>query len=116
MEVSIIWTAASWATASASMMRPRHQPVASGRNGCSRSCTGQNDPANRAKVPGSQDPEDAVEHRSVVYPRNATRLIRQHGLDGNPFMTSKFVAHDSSPQFGSLNHRGLAIATLRAQL
>ncbi len=31
----------------------------------------------------------------------------QHGLDGNPFMMSEFVAHHSSPQFGSLNHREL---------
>jgi len=38
------------------------------------------------RCPGSQDPEDAVEDTSVVYPRNATRLIRQHGLDGNPFV------------------------------
>jgi hypothetical protein len=55
---------------------------------------------------GSQDPEDAVEDTSVVYPRNATRLAWQHGLDGNPFIISEFVAHDSSLQFGSLNHRG----------
>ena len=52
------------------------------------------------RCPGSQDLEDAVEHTSVVYPRNATRLIRQHGLDSNPFMISEFVTHDSSPQFG----------------
>jgi tetratricopeptide (TPR) repeat protein len=62
------------------------------------------------RCPGSQDPEDAVEDTSVVYPRNATRLIRQHGLDGNPFVICEFVAHDSSPQFGSLNHEGLANA------
>ena len=57
---------------------------------------------------GSQDPEDAIEDTTVVYPRNATRLVRQHRLDGNPFIISEFVAHDSSPQFGSLNHRGPA--------
>jgi hypothetical protein len=48
---------------------------------------------------GSQDPEDAIEDTTVVYPRNATRLVRQHGLDGNPFMIGEFVAHDSSSQF-----------------
>jgi hypothetical protein len=46
---------------------------------------------------GSQDPEDAIEDTTVVYPRNATRLVRQHGLDGNPFIISEFVAHDLSP-------------------
>jgi len=48
---------------------------------------------------GSQDPENAVEDTSIAYPRNATRLVRQHGLDGSPFIISEFVAHDSSPQF-----------------
>ena len=57
---------------------------------------------------GSQDPEDTIEDMTVVNPRDATRLVRQHGLDGNPFTIGEFVAHDSSPQFGSLNHRGLA--------
>lgn len=32
------------------------------------------------------------------------RVVRQHRLDGGPFMVGEFVAHDSSPQFGSLNH------------
>src|ERR1700722_17393681 len=101
MEVSIIWTAASWAVASASMMRPRtrapppaHETAIAGRV--------------RAKMirqiaprrPGSQDPEDAVEDTSVVHPRNATRLVRQHGLDGSPFIVGEFVAHDSTPSLG----------------
>ena len=55
----------------------------------------------------AQDPEDAIEDTTVVHPRNATRLVRQHGFDGNPFMIGEFVAHDSSPQFGSLNHSDL---------
>src|SRR5262245_45291572 len=63
--------------------------------------------------PRSQDPENTVKDTSVVYPRNATRLVRQHGLDGGPFIISEFVAHDSSPQFGSLNHRGLANGNVR---
>jgi hypothetical protein len=50
--------------------------------------------------PGSQDPEDAVEDTPVVYPRNATWLVRQHGLDGNPFIVGEFVAHDSTPSLG----------------
>jgi hypothetical protein len=57
------------------------------------------------RCPGSQDPEDAVEDTPVVYSRNATRLIRQHGLDGNPFIFGEFVAHDSILQFGNLNHK-----------
>src|SRR5215831_713492 len=57
---------------------------------------------------GAQDPEDAIEDTAVVHPRNATRLVRQHRLDGSPFIIGEFVAHDSSPQFGSLNHGSLA--------
>src|SRR5215204_3423545 len=52
------------------------------------------------RCPRSQDPEDAVEDTSVVYPRNATRLIRQHRLDGSPFIIREFVAHDLSPSLG----------------
>ena len=52
------------------------------------------------RCPGSQDPEDAVEDTSVVYPRNATRLVRQHRLDGKPFIVGEFVAHDSTPSLG----------------
>jgi hypothetical protein len=48
---------------------------------------------------GAQDPEDAIENTTVVHPRNATRLVGQHGLDGNPFMIGEFIAHDSSPSF-----------------
>lgn len=56
----------------------------------------------------AQDPEDAIEDTTVVNPRNATRLVRQHGLYGNPFIIGKFVALDSSSRFGSLNHGSLA--------
>jgi hypothetical protein len=52
----------------------------------------------------SEDPEDAIEDASVVHPRNATRLVRQHRPYGSPFIVGEFVARDSSPQFGSLNH------------
>src|SRR4051794_31746978 len=61
---------------------------------------------------GSQDPEDAIENTTVVYSRNAARLARQHRPDGDPFIIGEFVAHDSSPQFGSLNHAGRPNATL----
>ena len=63
-------------------------------------CIGQVAP----RCPRAQDPEDAIENTTVIHPRNATRLVRQHRLDGCPFVVSKFVAHDSSPQFGGLNH------------
>src|SRR5262245_548662 len=55
---------------------------------------------------GAQDPEDAIEDTAVVHPRNATRLVRQHRLDGSPFIIGEFVAHDSSPQFGSFESQG----------
>ena len=58
--------------------------------------------------PRSQDPEDAIEDTTVINPRNATRLVRQHGLDNNPLIIGEFVPHDSRPQFRSLNHRDLA--------
>jgi hypothetical protein len=32
---------------------------------------------------GPQDPENAIEDTAIVYPRNATRLVRQHRLDGS---------------------------------
>jgi len=46
---------------------------------------------------GSLDSEDAIEDTTVVNPRNAARLVRQHGLDGSPFLVGEFVAHDSIP-------------------
>ena len=55
----------------------------------------------------SQDPKDAIEDTSVVHPRNATWLVQQHRPYGSPFIVGEFVAHNSSPQSGSLNHRGL---------
>src|SRR6516164_285401 len=41
--------------------------------------------------PESQDPENAVEDTSVVHPRNAARLVRQHWLDCGPFIIREFV-------------------------
>src|ERR1700753_4234423 len=56
----------------------------------------------------AQDPENAIEDTTVVHARNATRLVRQHCLDGGPLIIREFVAHDSSPRFGRLNHDSLA--------
>src|ERR1700733_3638156 len=53
-----------------------------------------------------QDPEDVVEDTTVINPRNPTRLFRQHGLDGGPFIIGEFVRHDSSPQFGKFESQG----------
>jgi hypothetical protein len=32
----------------------------------------------------AQHPEDIIEEPSVIHPRNATRLVRRHRLDGSP--------------------------------
>jgi hypothetical protein len=53
----------------------------------------------------SQDPEDAIEDTTVVYPRNSTRLVRQHRLDSRPLIVGEFIAHGLKPLFGSLNHK-----------
>src|SRR5271167_5111269 len=45
-----------------------------------------------------------IEHATVIYTPNATRLVRQHRFDGGPFIIAEFVAHDSRLQFRSLNH------------
>src|ERR1700747_898585 len=58
-------------------------------------------PPRRAR---SQDPEDAVENTPIIHSRHAARLIRQHRLNGRPFIIREFVAHDSSPRFRGLNH------------
>jgi hypothetical protein len=52
----------------------------------------------------AEDPKDAIEHATVIYPPNAARLVRQHRLDRGPFIIAEFVAHDSRLQFRSLNH------------
>lgn len=56
----------------------------------------------------SQDPEDAVEDTPIVRPWYATRFVRQHRLDGHPFVVGEFIAHDSSPQFGGFESRSTA--------
>src|SRR5258706_4582589 len=45
----------------------------------------------------AQDPKDAIEHATVIYAPNAARLVRQHRLDGCPFVIAEFVAHGSPP-------------------
>src|ERR1700757_2279340 len=52
---------------------------------------------------GSQDPEYAIEDTAVIHPRNPSRLVRQHRVDGSPFIIGEFVAHDSSPACENLN-------------
>src|SRR5450759_76935 len=52
----------------------------------------------------TQDPKDAIEHATVIYTPNAARLVRQHWLDGGPFIIAEFVAHDSRLRFRRLNH------------
>ena len=52
----------------------------------------------------TQDPQDAIEHATVICTRNAARLVRQHRLDAAPIMLAEFIAHDSRVQFESLNH------------
>ncbi len=52
----------------------------------------------------AEDPKDAIEHATVIYPPNAARLVRQHRLDRGPFIIAEFVAHDLKLQFQSLNH------------
>ena len=63
---------------------------------CAAECFGQIPPG----CSGSQDPIDAIEDTTVVYPRHPTRLVGQHRFDGGPFIIGEFVAHDSSPQLG----------------
>src|SRR5271170_7808971 len=59
-----------------------------------------------------QDPKDAVQNTAVIQARIATRLVRQHWLDGGPFIVGEFVAHDLSPQLGGLNHGRSALLNI----
>jgi hypothetical protein len=52
----------------------------------------------------TQDPQDAIEHATIIYTRNAARLVRQHRFDAAPIILAEFIAHDSRLQFESLNH------------
>src|SRR5262245_56605262 len=68
---------------------------------------------------GPQHPEDAIEDAPVVDPWHTARLIRQHRLDGCPFVVGDFVAPDSSPRFRGLNHdpkAGLNGTSIRCHL
>src|ERR1700754_2918479 len=46
---------------------------------------------------GSQDAEDAIEHTTVVYLRNATRLVGQHRLYGSSFILASSQRMIQSP-------------------
>jgi len=54
--------------------------------------------------PRSQNPKDAIEDTTVIHSWHAARLIWQHQFDGNPLIVGEFVAHDSTPSVGGLNH------------
>ena len=60
--------------------------------------------ADRATAHRNAGPRDAVEHATVIYTSNTTRLVRQHRFDVGPFVITELVAHDSRLRFGSLNH------------
>ena len=53
---------------------------------------------------GSQDPEDAIQNTAVVHPSDTARLVRQHWLNRSLLKVGEFIAHDSTLQFGGLNH------------
>ena len=75
----------------------RHQPAASERSGDRKWCMGRTPPADRARALPILGPRNTVEDTPIVYPRNPTRLIGLHRLDGGPFIIGEFIAHDSSP-------------------
>jgi hypothetical protein len=56
---------------------------------------------------GSQHLEDAVEDTTVICPRNATRLVGYHRLDGDSLIVGELVVRNSSRRFRSLKHRRL---------
>src|SRR5262245_64060317 len=94
--LSIICTAASWARDSASIILapdprppPANETIVAG--GVRTEVVWQIAP----RCPRSQDPEDAIEDTTVIHPRHAAGLVRQHRLDGSPFVVGKFIAHDS---------------------
>src|SRR5262245_34103326 len=45
--------------------------------------------------PRTQHPKDAVKDTTIIHPRYAARLVRQHRLDGSPLVVGEVVAHDS---------------------
>jgi hypothetical protein len=59
--------------------------------------------------PRSQDAEDSVEDTTIIHSWRAARLVRQHRIDGSPFLVGEFVTHDSAPSVWVLNH-GLTVS------
>ena len=89
------------------------------RHGSIRSSAGSpNSPESRSSEVSTHPSDSSSRHphlhrRAKQKPEKGTpRLIRQHRLDGRPLIVGEFVACDSSPQFGSLNHRVWPNATL----
>jgi hypothetical protein len=67
--------------------RPRHAIIKRARDFVVNFGLG---PDSRHRIAGvellaaAQHPEDIIEEPSVIHPRNATRLVRRHRLDGSP--------------------------------
>jgi hypothetical protein len=66
---------------------------------------GPNAAADRARALPISAPRKYVEDTTGVDPRNAGRLVGQHWLYDRPLIVGEFIAPDSKPPFGSLNHR-----------
>jgi hypothetical protein len=49
-------------------------------------------------------PRRCHSNTAVVHARYTARLVRQHRLDGSPFVIVEFVVHDLRLRFWSLNH------------
>ncbi len=74
--------------------------------------------AGLAKVPLTASPKNAIEDAPVVHSCHATGLVRQHRLNGSPFMVGKFIAHDSKPLVWQLESqaRGYLNAPVRKRV
>ena len=46
-------------------------------------------------------PKNAIEHPTVIYTPNATRLVGQHRFDLGPFIIAEFVAYGQKLRFGA---------------
>jgi hypothetical protein len=91
IQASIIYTAASWMQASAihDLAPDARLPLANG------AMYGPKEVAPRCLR--LQHPKDVFEDTPVVSPCYAPRPDRQQRLDGNPYVVSKFTAHNSQP-------------------
>jgi hypothetical protein len=51
---------------------------------------------------GSQNPEYAIEHATVIDAGNTAWLVREYWRDDAPFTVAEFIAHDSQLQVGAV--------------